>query len=136
MSEIIQSQSVNSAGSTRNITQRTVSFSPKKCFICLSVFEFNDNEYQTIKNFFLNKNYNSNNNSSIEILMNKQKIIHLIVLRNKFVMSICKCKKKLAHLECFNNYVDLKQNGNVNVAIVCPQCHFEYAFDYPYNSNL
>ena len=118
----------NSMSQTRYLNQRIVSFSPKKCFICLSVFEFNDPEYQTIKSYFLNKNLN------LLHMNNKEKTMRILVLMNKFVLSICKCKKKLAHLECFNNYVDVKQNGNINIAIVCPQCNFEYDFEYPYNN--
>jgi hypothetical protein len=115
--------------SQRFLNQRIVSFSPKKCFICLAVFEFNDAEYQIIRNYFTNKNFN------LLDLNNKEKTMRLIVLMNKFVLSVCKCRRKLAHLECFNNYVDVKQDGNINIAIVCTQCQYEYDFEYPYNSN-
>jgi hypothetical protein len=53
---------------------------------------------------------------------------------NKFVLSVCKCRKKLSHLNCFNNYIDMKQNGDVNIEILCSKCNFKYEFEYPYNS--
>ena len=126
-----QSQFQQPVASVRNLTQRTVSFSPKKCFICLSVFEFNDQEYEMIKKYFLDRNLILT--CKFKTCMNK---MGLVVILNKFVLSICKCKKKLAHLDCFNNYVDIKQNGNINISIVCPQCGHEYNFIYPYNSML
>jgi hypothetical protein len=114
----------------RFLNQRIVSFSPKKCFICLNVFEFDEQEYQAVRGHFLNKDFN------LLGLNDRARTMRLIVLMNKFVLSVCKCKRKLAHLDCFNNYVDIKQNGNINIAIVCTQCHYEYDFDYPYNSKI
>jgi hypothetical protein len=63
-------------------------------------------------------------------------LIMLKTLMNKYVLSACKCRKKLAHKTCFNNYIDLKQNGNINMKIFCSQCNYKYEFDYPYNSKL
>jgi hypothetical protein len=63
-------------------------------------------------------------------------LITLKTLMNKYVLSACKCRKKLAHKTCFNNYIDLKQNGNINIKIFCSQCNYRYEFDYPYNSKL
>lgn len=61
--------------------------------------------------------------------------IELSVLFDQFVLSICKCRKKLAHKHCFNNYIDSKQNGNVNIQVACAQCNLKYDFIYPYNGN-
>lgn len=115
----------------RHLGQRVVSFSPKKCFVCLAVFEFNDQEYQAIRHSYMDiKVFN------LLPVNERNKTMRLIVLMNKFVMSICKCKKKLAHLDCFNNYVDEKQGGNINMSIMCTQCNYEYEFDYSYNSKM
>lgn len=125
--DYISFDSHNSARQTNR-----VNFSPKKCWICLSIFELDDNEYNLIQNYFFNQNldyivsYNSNDDNKI----NK---IRLISIANKFILSICKCRKKLAHIDCFNNYIDTKQNGNINIDIYCSQCNFKYEFDYPFN---
>ncbi|CAF0746702.1 unnamed protein product [Brachionus calyciflorus] len=127
---------LNDSHSTQNqntsINTTRVHFSPKKCWICTNIFELEEIEYNLIQSFYFNQNldyivsYNSTNDNKI----NK---IRLISILNKFILSICKCKKKLAHIECFNNYIDAKQNGNIAIDIYCSQCNFKYEFDYPFN---
>lgn len=109
----------------RSASQPRVNFSPKKCWVCLSVFEMNQNEYDTIQSYyfdFFTKESKGENK------------IKLVSITNKFILSICKCRKKLAHFECFQNYIDLKQNGNVAIDLYCSQCNFKYEFIYPLNS--
>lgn len=61
--------------------------------------------------------------------------MQLRILFDRFVLSICKCRPRLAHKQCFNNYIDSKQNGNVNILVTCIQCNLKYEFIYPYNGN-
>ena len=107
----------------------------KKCWICLADLALDANEQLTIQNYFIEKNLylwstcNFNNNNKIQ-----SNFIQLKLFMNKFVLSVCKCRKKLSHLNCFNNYIDMKQNGDVNIEILCSKCNFKYEFEYPYNS--
>lgn len=114
------------------VNRQQVNFSPKKCWLCLEIFQLNDYEYRLIFNCFQNKNkfYFEIKN---QITQNR---IRLIIINKKIVLTVCKCRKKLAHIDCFNNYIDLKQKGNINIDIFCSQCNFKYEFDYPYNSKL
>lgn len=122
-------------------------FAKKKCWICLRILEFKDiNEYMSIKKYFTNEySYSSLKEISSETVSGtsklvpvepKQNLVKLIKLKENFILSICKCRKKLAHLTCFNGYIDRKQNGNISVDIYCVQCNYKYEFDYPYNSNF
>lgn len=126
----IERQNVNLNSSSnnqlRNFSHPRVSFSPKKCWVCTSIFEMNQDEYETIQRYYFDL-------YSAEDPKNANKI-KLISIMNKFILSICKCRKKLAHFECFQNYIDLKQNGNVSVDLFCSQCSYKYEFIYPLNS--
>lgn len=115
-------------------------FLPKKCWICQAVVQLEDSEYISIQEYFFNQNLdfvscenNSDNDSRNSSRTNE---VRLILLKNKFVITDCKCKKKLAHLNCFNNFIDLKQNGNPNVEILCSKCNFKFLFEYPHNGKL
>lgn len=141
-------------GGTTNQQQRNViNFSPKKCWICLEIFQLDDPDCKLIQKYFclsssssvpanldeLGANATSRNNRlllSSNLSGNKLiKKIRLVIINNKIVLTVCKCRKKLAHLNCFNNYIDLKQKGNINIDIYCSQCNYKYEFDYPYNGN-
>lgn len=113
----------------RIASQTRVNFSPKKCWVCLSVFEMNHDEYETIQSYYFDLDFLARPKET----KNANKI-QLISIMNKFVLSICKCRKKLAHFECFQNYIDLKQNGNVAIDLYCSQCNYRYEFIYPFNS--
>ena len=124
-------------------------FSIKKCWICLAELDLDETEQLTIQKYFIEKNlyfltssYSSSSNcassSSRTNYASKlqSNFIQLKLFMDKFVLSVCKCRKKLAHITCFNNYIDMKQNGNINVDIVCSKCNFKYEFEYPYNSKI
>jgi hypothetical protein len=113
-------------------------FLNKKCWICLATLEFDNEDRIRIQKFF-------NDQNSLFLLKkpptysnfdDNQNSIKLRLFKDKYVLSACKCRKKLAHKTCFNNYIDLKQNGNVKVDIFCSQCNYKYEFHYEYNSNL
>jgi hypothetical protein len=80
-------------------------------------------ELMLVQQMFFSNNFNQN----------ESKFVQLKVLFDKIVLSICKCRKKLAHEECFNNYIDSIQSGNVNILISCAHCNLKYEFNYPYN---
>lgn len=109
----------------------------KKCWICLTMVEMDTNEVLILKDFFLAKNLynidNNNNNNRNPKAKNKENYVQLKLLFNRIILSACKCRKKLAHEVCFNNYIDIKQNGNVTNQISCPQCNLKYEFCYPYD---
>lgn len=63
----------------------------------------------------------------------KENFVQLRPLFNKFILSACKCRKKLAHLSCFNNYIYMNQSGNINNQMTCQHCNLKYEFSYPYN---
>jgi len=106
-------------------SQRLRFINAKKCWICLTILDLDEDELALIQQIFLT------NPAQIQI-----KNIQLRVLFDKFILSICKCRKKIAHEMCFNNYIDSKQNGNVNVLVTCAQCNLAYQFIYPYNGLL
>jgi len=115
---------------SRLFSQKPLNVRAKKCWICLSNIDLDLNEQLTIQKYFFEEN--------IYFLSdhNRIKTIHIKIFKRKFLLSVCKCRKKLAHLNCFEEFIDLKQNGDINVDIVCPQCNYKYVFDYPYNSNF
>ncbi len=100
----------------------------RKCWICLTVVELDTTELQVLKNLFLAKSLYS----CQDITKKTEQFVQLKLLFDKIILSSCKCRLKLAHQSCFNNYIDLRQNGNIN-HIACPQCHLKYDFFYPYN---
>jgi hypothetical protein len=113
----------------------------KKCWICLVMLEFEQDDLINIQKFFFDQNRillsNKVTNCGDEEnrkACNRNKI-KLRLFKDKFVLSVCKCRKKLAHKNCFNNYIDLKQKGNVKIDITCSQCNYKYEFFYQYNSN-
>lgn len=121
-----------------------VNFSPKKCWICLEVFDLDDSDHKKIQYYFClppSPVSNTAGGMTSRQLLSRPcsndckliKKIHLVIINQKIVMIVCKCRKKLAHLDCFNNYIDLKQKGNININIYCSQCSYKYEFDYPYN---
>jgi hypothetical protein len=126
-------------------------FLKKKCWVCLATLEFDDEDRIRIHKFFndqnnifllknptasiINNNNNINSNNNEATLSDNQNRIKLRLYKDKYVLSACKCRKKLAHKTCFNNYIDIKQNGNVKVDIFCSQCNYRYEFHYEYNSN-
>jgi hypothetical protein len=136
-------------GDLNDRTQRLTNhnrFLKKKCWVCLATLEFDDEDRIRINKFFNDQNnlfllkkpsssINSNNNNTNNTNNHNQNSIKLRLYKDKYVLSACKCRKKLAHKTCFNNYIDLKQNGNVKVDIFCSQCNYKYEFDYAYNSN-
>lgn len=118
-------------------------FFNKKCWICLSLLEFDYDDQLKIQKFFFEQNLLLLNKTSIASATisnnernsnNKNDKIKLRLFKDKIVLSACKCRKKLAHKTCFNNYIDLKQNGNVKIEINCSKCNYTYEFDYQYNS--
>lgn len=100
----------------------------RKCWICLTNVEFDGNEILVLKKLFFSKNLYNNMKDNI-----KENFVQLRPLFNKVILSACKCPKKLAHLSCFNKYIDMKHSGNINTQIKCSQCNLEYEFFYPYN---
>jgi len=54
-------------------------------------------------------------------------------LFKQYVFNICKCRNRWAHATCFDQFVDIRQNGKTNVAIKCSKCNYTYKFRYPYN---
>ena len=149
------SSSSSQPSTTTVIAAALPNFAPKKCWICLNIINLDETENRRLRElFFVNTHSNSNSNSSNNDLAsfdyatntnnndNKQAAndsCHYIKLEpftNKYLLAICKCRKKLAHLSCFNSYIDLKQNGNTNIDIYCTQCNYKYIFDYPYNSKI
>jgi hypothetical protein len=163
MSINIENQQISNLSNRPQVGRARFNFlSIKKCWICLADLALDANEQLTIQNYFIEKNLyllstvNFNNNNKMQ-----SNFIQLKMFMNKFVLSVCKCRKKLvvycskknspfknnlfcfyiqylrlAHLACFDNYIDLKQNGDVNVEILCSKCNFKYEFEYPYNSNF
>ena len=115
-------------------------FSLKKCWICLRELALDESEQLSMQKYFVENKlnllttFNFNNNKTTNTNKNASNFIQLKLFMNKFVLSVCKCRKKLAHLNCFNNYIDQKQNGNINAEILCSKCNFKYEFEYPYNS--
>ena len=113
-------------------------FAPKKCWICLGVVELNECENAQLKRAFFESTSTrlaaalagSSNGQSATYDQNE---IKLKAFTDRFVLAICKCRKKLAHMSCFNSYIDLKQSGNINIDIFCSQCNLRYSFYYPYN---
>lgn len=101
--------------------------STRKCWICLTMVELDKNEVEVLRDLFLAKNLYTNLQTKT-----KENFVQLKLLFNKIVLSACKCRKKLAHETCFNKYVDIRQNGNVNINMACPQCNLKYDFFYPY----
>lgn len=102
---------------------RTKLINAKKCWICLTIMDLSKDELMLVQQMFFSNNFNQN----------ESKFVQLKVLFDKIVLSICKCRKKLAHEECFNNYIDSIQSGNVNILISCAHCNLKYEFNYPYN---
>lgn len=100
----------------------------RKCWICLAVVELDCDEISILKDLFLAKNLYK---SSKTLRIND--FVQLRLLFDKIILSSCKCRKKLAHVKCFNNYIDVRQDGNINIQIACPQCNLKYEFTYPYN---
>ena len=131
---------VSSRSSRLHANHRINLYSIKKCWVCLAGLEFEDNEFSIIQQYFIDQNLLYINSGNGEIGSEpvpqspNKNLIKLKLFMNKFILSVCKCRRKLAHKKCFSNYIDLKQNGNINVDILCSQCNYKYEFDYPYNS--
>lgn len=116
-------------------------FAPKKCWICLGVVNLDESENAQLKRAFFQ--------STTSYVVGGQRLtttqqqqdqqqgqIKLKAFTDRFVLAICKCRKKLAHMSCFNSYIDLKQSGNINIDIFCSQCNLKYSFYYPYNGKI
>lgn len=101
----------------------------RKCWICDLMIELEISELLVLRDLFLSKSLYSNPSVTKET----ENFVQLKLLFNKIILSACKCRRKLAHESCFNKYIDVRQSGNVNIQIACPQCTLKYEFFYPYN---
>ena len=101
----------------------------KKCWICFSLLDLKSDELERIQRIFSEMSLNSR----ASYKKNSENFIKMKIFLDKIVLSVCKCKKKLAHKNCFDNHIDLSQNWNVEIAATCSQCNYKYDFEYPYN---
>lgn len=129
MAELATNRNIQRLSNTAN-TQLVFQKHGKKCWICLNLLELEPSESLVIKELFFAKNICPTPSTKSK---RKANYVQLKILFNRIVLSACKCRKKLAHVSCFNNFIDLKQNGNINIQIECAQCNFKYEFVYPYN---
>ncbi len=113
----------------RNSTVQQHKAYTRKCWICLTVVELEVSELSVLRDLFLAKSLYS----SQAVTKETQNFVQLRLLFNKIILSACKCRRKLAHQSCFNAYIDIRQNGNINIPVTCAQCNLKYEFFYPYN---
>ena len=97
MSINIENQQTSSLSNRTQVGRTRFNFlSIKKCWICLADLALDANEQLTIQNYFIEKNlyllstFNFNNNNKMQ-----SNFIQLKLFMNKFVLSVCKCRKKL-----------------------------------------
>lgn len=104
----------------------------RRCWICLTMVELDSHEIDVLRRLFLAKSLYSDP----LVTKKKEKFVQLKFLFNKIILTACKCRRKLAHANCFNGYIDARQSGNINIQAACPQCNLKYEFSYPYNGMI